>query len=166
MLVWHSKRNITFWINKNDASSVWTPSIYPTKYCWDNPKTFLNKNSCAKDFCKPSVLVWHGQNCNVSQIRTKRVGAWPLWFFLILIYIFEVYHFSFAKSGRTKIYFWWCHTNTHGTNLRSSPLVMLPDHKGSHPQMLLKKTSGDRVLGLQDFFHFCSGFYKLSIHFF
>ena len=70
---------------------------------------------------KPSMLVWHGQNCDRSQIKTKRVGAWPLCFFFMVTYIFDVFNFSFAKSWRKKIFFWWCHTNMHGTNLRSSP---------------------------------------------
>ena len=96
------------------------------KYFWDTLKNFLNKNSCSKDFWKPSVLVWHGQNCDSSQMRTKRVGAWPLCFFFIVTYIFDVFKFSFAKSRRNKIFVWWCHTNTHGTNLRSSPQGLCP----------------------------------------
>ena len=93
---------------------------------------FLNTNSCSKDFWKPSVLVWHGQNCDMSQIRTKRVGAWPLCFFFIVTYIFDVFNFSFAKYGRKKIFVRWCHTNTHGTNLRSSPHITLYKPRQPH----------------------------------
>ena len=57
-----------------------------------------------KDFWNPSVLVWHGQNCDRSQIGTKRVGAWPLCFFFMVTYIFDVFNFSFAKYGRKKIW--------------------------------------------------------------
>ena len=115
----------SFLINKNNASSAWNSSIYPKNCVKALSKQLLNKNSYTKDFWKPSVLVWHGQNCNMSQIRTKRMGAWPLCFFLMLTYIFDVFNFSFAESGRKKIQFWWCHTNTHGTNLRSSPHLSL-----------------------------------------
>ena len=72
--------------------------------------------------------MWHGQNCDSSQMRTKRVGAWPLCFFFIVPYIFDVFNFSFAKSRRNKIFVWWCHTNTHGTNLRSSPQLKEPKY--------------------------------------
>ena len=81
----------------------------------------MNQNTSSKDFWKPSVLVWHGQNTNVSQIKKKKVGAWPLWFFLIVAYIIYVSNFSFDISLRKKILFLWCHTNTHGIDLRRTP---------------------------------------------
>ena len=67
-------------INKNNASSARNSSIYPKNSVKALSKQILNKNSYTKDFWKPSVLVWHSQNCNMSQIRTKRMGAWPLFF--------------------------------------------------------------------------------------
>ena len=81
----------------------------------------MNQNTSSKDFWKPSVLVWHGLNTNVSQIKKKKVGAWPLCFFLIVAYIIYVFHFSFDISLRKKIFFLWCHTNTHGIDLRRTP---------------------------------------------
>ena len=93
---------------------------------------FWTKIPAQKALEKPSMLVWHGQNCDRSQIKTKRVGAWPLCFFLMVTYIFDVFNFSFAKSWRKKIFFWWCHTNMHGTNLRSSP----PLHTGMHAKCI------------------------------
>ena len=81
----------------------------------------MNQNTSSKDFWKPSVLVWHGLNTNVSQIKKKKVGAWPLCFFLIVAYMIYVFHFSFDISLRKKIFFLWCHTNTHGIDLRRTP---------------------------------------------
>ena len=66
--------------------------------------------------------MWHGQTCYISQIKTKRVGAWPLWIFSMVAQIFNVFKFIFAKSSRRKIFFCWGHTNTLGTFLRRSPL--------------------------------------------
>ena len=65
--------------------------------------------------------MWHGQTCYISQIKTKRVGAWPLWIFSMVAQIFNVFKFIFAKSSRRKIFFCWGHTNTLGTFLRRSP---------------------------------------------
>ena len=67
--------------------------------------------------------MWHGQTCYISQIKTKRVGAWPLWIFSMVAQIFNVFKFIFAKSSRKKIFFCWGHTNTLGTFLRRSPLL-------------------------------------------
>ena len=67
--------------------------------------------------------MWHGQTCYISQIKTKRVGAWPLWIFSMVTQIFNVFKFIFAKSSRKKIFFCWGHTNTLGTFLRRSPQV-------------------------------------------
>ena len=53
--------------------------------------------------------------------------GWELdhyFFLLMLTYIFDVFNISFAESRKKKIYLWWCHTNTHGTNLRSSPRMI------------------------------------------
>ena len=74
-------------------------------------------------FSKFSVIVWQGQFCCISQIQTKRVGAWLLWFFFIMKHIFKVFSFNFTKSSRKEIFFCWCHTITLGTDLRSFPLV-------------------------------------------
>ena len=65
--------------------------------------------------------MWHGQTCYITQIKTKRVGAWPLWIFSMVAQIFNVFKFIFAKSSRRKIFFCWGHTNTLGTFLRRSP---------------------------------------------
>ena len=62
------------------------------------------------------------KNWTLSQIKTKRVGAWPLPFFLIVTCIFDVCNFNFRKFQRKKNCFLGCHTNTLGSNLRSSPL--------------------------------------------
>ena len=67
--------------------------------------------------------MWHGQTCYITQIKTKRVGAWPLWIFSMVAQIFNVFKFIFAKSSRRKIFFCWGHTNTLGTFLRRSPQV-------------------------------------------
>ena len=78
------------------------------------------------------MLVWHGQTCYISQIKTKRVGAWPLWIFSMVAQIFNVSKFIFAKSSRRKIFFCWGHTNTLGTFLRRSPpqwLMSSSDYK-------------------------------------
>ena len=100
--------------------------LYPTKYFLRHSQQISEQKFLLKRLLKkPSMLVWHGQNCDRSQIKTKRVGAWPLCFFFIVTYIFDVFNFSFAPSRRKKIFFWWCHTNMHGTNLRSSPLLLL-----------------------------------------
>ena len=85
----------------------------------------MNQNTSSKDFWKPSVLVWHGLNTNVSQIKKKKVGAWPLCFFLIVAYMIYVFHFSFDISLRKKIFFLWCHTNTHGIDLRRTPPMLV-----------------------------------------
>ena len=76
--------------------------------------------------------MWHGQTCYISQIKTKRVGAWPLWIFSMVAQIFNVFKFIFAKSSRRKIFFCWGHTNTLGTFLRRSPpqwLMSSSDYK-------------------------------------
>ena len=123
MLVWHLERNIAFKINKDDASSAWNSSISNKIFLRHSQQISEQKFLLKRLLKKPSMLVWHGQNCDRSQIKTKRVGAWPLCFFFIVTYIFDVFNFSFAPSRRKKIFFWWCHTNMHGTNLRSSPLL-------------------------------------------
>ena len=95
----------------------------------------MNQNTSSKDFWKPSVLVWHGLNTNVSQIKKKKVGAWPLCFFLIVAYMIYVFHFSFDISLRKKIFFLWCHTNTHGIDLRRTP------HHHHHPHHRINTAS-------------------------
>ena len=65
--------------------------------------------------------MWLGQTCYITQIKTKRVGAWPLWIFSIVTQIFNVFKKKIAKSSRKKIFFCWGHTNTLGTFLRRSP---------------------------------------------
>ena len=75
------------------------------KALWDTNKDVFGQNSCKKDFSKFSVIVWHGQYCCISQIKTKRVGAWPLWFFSITKHIFDVFNLNSSKSSREKIFF-------------------------------------------------------------
>ena len=106
---------------QNQSSFNWKFFHIFFKKNWDTIYYFLNQNTSWKYFWKPSVLVWHGQNTNVSQIKKKKVGAWPLWFFLIVAYIIYVSNFSFDISLRKKIFFLWCHTNTHGIDLRRTP---------------------------------------------
>ena len=106
---------------QNQSSFNWKFFHIFLKKNWDTIYYFLNQNTSWKDFWKPSVLVWHGQNTNVSQIKKKKVGAWPLCFFLIVAYMIYVFHFSFDISLRKKIFFLWCHTNTHGIDLRRTP---------------------------------------------
>ena len=69
--------------------------------------------------------MWHGQTCYISQIKTKRVGAGPLWIFSMVAQIFNVFKFIFAKSSRRIIFFCLGHTITLGTFLRRSPLTQI-----------------------------------------
>ena len=109
----------------------------------------MNQNTSSKDFWKPSVLVWHGLNTNVSQIKKKKVGAWPLCFFLIVAYMIYVFHFSFDISLRKKIFFLWCHTNTHGIDLRRTPLrcsKTIIYHKCVYCRMMKNKTQNTKYV--------------------
>ena len=94
----------SFLINKNNASSAWNSSIYPKNSVEALSKQILNKNSYTKDFWKPSVLVWHGQNCNMSQIRTKRMGAWPLFFLFSCWHIYLIFLISVLPNLEGKKY--------------------------------------------------------------
>ena len=72
---------------------------------WDTLKDIFGQNSCKKGFLGFSVIVWHGQFCCISQIQTKRVGAWPLWFFFIMKHIFEVSNFNCTNLQEKNVFF-------------------------------------------------------------
>ena len=87
-------------------------------------KDVFGQNSCKKDFSKFSVIVWHGQYCYISQIKTKRVGAWPLWFFSITKHIFDAFKLNSSKSSWEKIFFcWFLHYHARYRSEEISPFV-------------------------------------------
>ena len=90
--------------------------------------------------------MWHGQNTNVSQIKKKKVGAWPLWFFIIVAYIIYVSNFSFDISLRKKILFLWCHTNTHGIDLRRTPQGGVSTEPGELAHLSFGDKDHDKVM--------------------
>ena len=58
-----------------------------------------------------------------DKLKAKWLGAWLRWFFTIIIHLFTVFNFIFAKSSWKNICFCWRHTITRGTDLRRSPHV-------------------------------------------
>ena len=90
---------------KLQQNPFWNWLIFSTEQFWDTLKDLFGQNSWIRDFSKFSVIVWHGQDCDISQIKTEKVGAWPLWFFSIMTHMCNVFFFIFAIPHGEKCVF-------------------------------------------------------------
>ena len=75
-------------------------------------------------FKKANVTVWHTKKCQNFSFFCIRSGRWPRMFFMILGTYRKQTFIDFSLTQRIQLMIFWCHTVTHGTDLRRSPHIM------------------------------------------
>ena len=65
--------------------------------------------------------MWHTKKCQNFSFFRIRSGRWPRMFFMILGTYRKQTFIDFSLTQRIQLMIFWCHTVTHGTDLRRSP---------------------------------------------